>query len=387
METSRPSSTVAIFNTRFIAFLLLPAALFVISTGCKEKIQPGAADMKRPAVEGVTVTEVSPSKVSEAYETSGTVRAVSVSNVSGRMMGTVTSIHVKEGDFVRSGQVLMTIDDSDVSQKVKAAEAGHNEALKALEAAKQGRALAEITYQRYKKLNDEKAVSQQEMDQIETRKNIADIEYGRVQEMVNRAVAGMAEAKVYQGFTKITSPLSGVVTEKKIEVGSMAVPGAPMFTVENTSAYNVEINVDEGLSGRIRPGMPVDVELASTGQKIKGNIKEIVPSVDPASRTFLVKISVHSPGLRSGMYAKVVIPNGSKDAIVVPEKAVVEKGQLTGVYAVDEKGVLTYRLVRPGKKHENGIEILSGLGPKERIITEGVEKAVDGGVVSGVKAR
>ncbi|HEX8949532.1 MAG TPA: efflux RND transporter periplasmic adaptor subunit, partial [Dissulfurispiraceae bacterium] len=287
----------------------------------------------------------------------------------------VTSLRVKEGDRVGAGQLLMTIDDRDTAQRVKAAEKG-------LEAAKQDRALEEITYQRYKKLFDGKAISQQEIDQVETKRKIADIEY-------ERAKAMLAETRINHGFARISSPVSGVVTEKKIEVGSMAVPGMPLLTVENNSAFTVEANLDESLSPKLRTGMAVDVMVDSIGRNINGRIAELVPSVDPMSRTFLVKVEIRdgirNSGLRSGLYAKVRIPTGRKEAIVVPEKAVVEKGQLTGVYAVDSQGIVAYRLVRTGKKYGDSVEILSGINPNDRIITDGISRAVDGGIIAGVK--
>ena len=182
---------------------ILPLLLL---TGCKEKVKPGSAEVRRQAVAGVMVTVAKPSQVDEYYETSGTVKAKTTSLVASRVMGTVTSISVKEGDRVRAGQVLMTLDDRDLAQKVAAGEAGYKEALKALEAATQNRSLADATYRRYKSLYDEKALTGQELDQVETQKKVADIEYERVQEMLKRAKAGLAEALVYHGFTSVTSP-------------------------------------------------------------------------------------------------------------------------------------------------------------------------------------
>lgn len=363
----------------FILALLAPGLL--VFSGCKDKVKPGTAGTAREAVSGVTSTKIIPSAVDEFYEASGTVKASNTSTISSRLMGTITSLKVREGERVHAGQVLITIDDRDVIQKVKAAEAGYREAQKALDGSKENRSLAETTYQRYKKLYDEKALSQHEIDQITTQKRVADLEYERVQEMVNRARAGLEEAKVYHDFTKITSPVSGIVTEKKTDPGSMAAPGMPLLTIENTSSFNVEISADEGLSGKLKTGMAVDVLIDALGKKISGRISEIVPSIDPMSRTFLVKIGVQTEGLKGGLYAKVRIPAGKKEALLVPAGSIVEKGQLTGVYAVDEKGVITYRLIRSGKRYDGGVEVLSGLNPGEKIITEGMSKAVDGGII------
>lgn len=359
--------------------MLLATGPFALP-GCVDK-KPASVEAKRQQISGVHASVVQPSKVTEYHEIAGTVRAKTTSLVSSRVMGNVTSINVKEGDRVKAGQTLLTVDDSDIAQKVQAAEAGHREAQKALEASKQNRAMVDITYQRYKKLYDEKALSQQEIDQIETQKKVADIEYERVQEMVNRAKAGLAEAKVFHGFTKITAPVSGIVSEKKIEHGSMAMPGMTILTVEDTSSFRIDAHVDEGLSGKIKTGMAVDVMIDAIGQQVKGRVSEIVPAIDPMSRSFLVKVDVKSSGLRSGLYAKVRIPVGEKETVLVPKTAVVEKGQLTGIYTVDEKGIAIYRLIRVGKSYGNNVEILSGINVNEKVITAGVEKAVDGGVI------
>ncbi len=361
------------------------AAVIVSSlllTGCGEKVKPGTREVKREPVSGIAVEVVTPSQVDRHFETSGSVVAKTISAVASRMMGTVTSLRVREGDRVSAGQLLLTVDDTDVKQKVDAASAGYNEAVKGLEAAKENRNLADVTYQRYKKLYDEKALSGQELDQIETQMKVADIDYKRAEAAVARARAGLNEAKVYHGFTRVVSPVSGIVTEKKTDIGSMVVPGAPLLTVEDNSAYRIEVDADESLSGKIRPGMDVSVSIESMGRELKGRISEVVPSVDPKSRTFVVKIAVRGEGLRNGLYAKVWIPVGRKEVILVPRSAVVEKGELVGLYVVGGDSIIRYRLVKAGRTYGDNVEILSGLNPGEKVIVAGVERAVDGGIAA-----
>ena len=381
--TGYRGGTTGEWRPRPLLGLLLAAGVFLL--GCGEKVTPGSAQVKRQVISGVSIATLAPMPVDEFTEATGTIRAAKTSYVASRMMGTVTSLLVKEGDTVEKGQLLLTIDDRDVVQKVRAAEAGHQEAIKALESAKQNRELTDITYRRYKTMYEEKAISRQEMDQFETQKKVAVLDYERMQEMVNRASAGLSEAKIYLGFTAVTSPVTGLVMEKKTEVGSMAVPGVPLLTVENTAAYHAEIAVDESLSGNLKPGMPVMVSIEAISRRLMGKITEILPAVDPQSRSFTVKVSVSGPGLRSGLYAKVKIAHGKKEAILAPKAAIVEKGQLTGVYAVDGQGIVTYRLVRTGKEYGGNWEILSGLKPNDRIIVQGVEKAVDGGIIENTK--
>jgi RND family efflux transporter MFP subunit len=360
---------------------IICVALLLFCMGCKDKVKSGSAEVKRQPVNGVTVWRVPLSQVDAYYETSGTVKAKTTSIVASRVMGTVTGVRVKIGDRVKAGDLLMTIDDRDMVQKVGGAEAGHREALKAREAAEQGKKLADITYERYKQLYDQKAVTGQEMDQIEAQKKVSDLEHERTNETVNRAKAALDEARIHQGFTRIVAPVSGIVTEKKIEQGSMVIPGMPLATVEDTSQFKVEAFIDERLAGKLKAGMPAYVVLDSTGDGIQGAIGEISSAIDPSSRTYLINIYLKGQSLRTGLYVKVLIPEGRKEAVLVPAKAVVERGQLTGMYVVDDSDVITYRLIRTGRRYEQNLEVLSGLMSGERIITVGTEKAVDGGIL------
>ena len=340
-------------------------AMFV--AGCGEKVSPGTAVVERTPVSGVTIADIKPSQVDDYYETSGTVKARNIGVISSKTMGSITFIAVKEGEQVNKGQVLLTIDDRDVAEKVRAAQ-------NAVASAQEQKKLADVTLGRYKKLYDEKALSRQEFDQVETQKNVAESEY-------ERAKAILREAEAIQGYTRVRAPFAGVVTGKKIDTGSMAVPGMQLLTVEDTSGFFVEAAMDERLAAHIKPGIPVNVAIDSINRNMNGRISEVVPSIDPSTRTFVVKITVSGAGLKTGLYARVRIPNGRREALTVPASSIVEKGQLTGVYAVDAKGIVAYRLVRIGNNFGNSVEVLSGLVPGDRIIVAGLEKAVDGGIM------
>jgi RND family efflux transporter MFP subunit len=361
--------------------IFLCVAGMIVLSGCKDKVKPGFAEVQRQVVTGVTVAPASLTQVDSFYETSGTVRAKGTSIVAPRVMGTVTAVKVKQGDTAKAGDLLLTIDDRDSVHRVSAAEAAYGESKSALEAAGENRSLARVTFERYGRLFAEKTISQQEMDQIQTRKRVAESEYERAEEMVRRAKAGLDEAKVYHGYTKITAPVTGSVIERKADPGSMAVPGIPLLVMEDASQLKVEASIDERLSGRFKVGMPAYIQVEGTGSKIRGTIGEITSAVDPSSRTYVVKIYVEDRSLRSGMYTKVLIPEGKRDILLVPKKAVVERGQLTGVFVKDDKGVLTYRLVKTGRLFGDNVELVSGLRAGESIVVEGVEKSVDGGIV------
>jgi RND family efflux transporter MFP subunit len=350
----------------------------LVFAGCGSKNE---APVKREVISGVTVMKIDPTTVDDYYETSGTVRAKTVSIIASRVMGAVTSVKMKEGDKVTAGDILMTIDNSDTAQRVTASEAALKEAQSARQASAAQRSLADVTYRRFKNLYDEKVISRQEFDQIEMQKKVSDTEFSRMTQGVERARANLEEARVYHGFTQVKAPISGIVTEKKIEAGSLATPGMPLYTVEDTSQFKVEAAVDEGLMKKVSPGMAAYILFDKTGEKITGRITKVVPSIDPASRTFLVEVTMQDRSLRSGSYGKVLIPQGKKESLLIPAGAIVERGQLTGVFVVDDKMIVTYRLIKTGRIYDKLAEVLSGLSKGESIIVSGMEKAIDGGII------
>ncbi len=361
--------------------------LVLAMAGCKDRIEPGSVTVARPVISGVKTMMAEWHKTPLYHEATATVTAVTESIVSGRIMGPVAAMLVTEGERVKAGQLLITIDSEEIKSRVAAAEAAHREALQALSAAERHRALAEKTYGRFRNLFDEKALSLQELDKIETEKEVTSIEYERIQEMVKRTRAGLAEAEVFKGYTQITAPVAGVVTAKFVDPGSMAMPGIPLLTIEDTSRYRLEAEINESLTGRIVAGMEVEVAIRALDKTaLPGKITEIIPAVDPRSRTFTIFISLPAETvLHSGLFARVKIPVGEEERILVPTAAIATRGQLTGVYVVGADRVITFRLVRLGGKYPQGTEILSGLKPGETFIAGNVSAVTDGSILEAEK--
>ena len=340
-----------------------------------------AEPLVRPEVSDVELERVHVTSLPESYETTGTVVPRSSSTISVRIMGVVTSVLVKEGDKVKAGQLLMTIDDRDLKEKVRAAEEAHNEAVHALESARKQKDLAEKTYERYRKLYEEKAITTQELDNVATSADQAGHSVEQAEAMVKRTQASLEEARIFLGFSSVRSSIDGIVTGKMIDVGSMASPGVPLLQLEDRASRLVEAGFEERMLSSVEEGMEVKVRVPSKADETTGKIVEVVPTVDPRTRTFVVKIEVPGLMLRSGQYGTVRLESGSRELLLVPARAVVTRGQLTGVFLVDDENRITYRLIRTGRSYGDMVEVLSGLWSGGKIIVGNVDRAIDGGIL------
>jgi RND family efflux transporter MFP subunit len=198
---------------------------------------------------------------------------------------------------------------------------------------------------------------------------------GRVQ-----AEAAVSEASTAVGFTKIRAPFDGLIVAKLAVAGAMAAPGVPLLIVEDPSHFRLEATVDESQIGTVRLGETVPVVLDSLGnQTIAGKVVQIVPMADPASRTFTVKIELPmNPQIRSGLFGRARFARGEREAILVPQTALLHRGQLDAVYVVGKDEIASLRYVTLGKPSANDVEVLSGLENGERIVAQPGERELSG---------
>lgn len=387
-----------------LGFLFVGGFLLVV--GCSRKEEAPKAEESRPVVAEVRAETVKLQPLPEVVEAVGTVRSRRQSVLSSRIVASIVAVHGREGDRVKAGQVVVELDDRDIKAQLQRAEAGLREARdalkeveraiqaqeKAIEAAKAQEALALATFTRYQRLLERRSVAPQEFDEVAAKHQAALAEVLRAEEIkasllakreqllarIEQAKAEVENAQVVVGYAKIPAPIHGIVVAKAVEVGNLAAPGLPLLTIEE-ERYRLEAAVQESEIGEIRRGWPADVALEALGQTLRGSVVEIVPAADPLSRTFTVKIDLPpTPGLRSGLYGKARFTVGQQKALVIPRKAIVERGQLEGVFVLDQEHTAHLRLVKTGKGYGDLVEILSGLRPGEQIVVEGIEKVSDG---------
>jgi multidrug efflux pump subunit AcrA (membrane-fusion protein) len=393
----------------WITMIFLSALM--ISCGKKEE----AAPEKTTTVQGVRAEAVKLSPVEEAYEAVGTVHSKTTSLLSSKAVGNILAVHVREGDRVRTGQLLIEIDGRDTRAQLQKAQAGLREVQDAQEemdqnilaaesvreAAEAGRSLAQSTFNRYKALLEQRSVSQQEFDEVRARLKVADAEVDRAGRMLqallakknqihakqDQVKADITGAQVYVDYSRILSPMDGIVVSKQAEVGLLAAPGVPLLTIEDHSHYRLEVSVEDSMLREIRLGTPVQISIDALGpQEFSSRVIEVVPASDPGSRSSTVKIDlfVGKKGiegqsvLRSGLYGRARFPMGQRQILKVPQKAILQRGQLVSVFVIDPSNTIHLRLIKTGKQYGDQLEVLSGLNDGDRIVVEGLERVKEG---------
>jgi RND family efflux transporter MFP subunit len=307
------------------------------------------------------------------------------------MGGTVGEVRVKSGDRVRKGQLLAVIDDRSPRAQVEAAQAGVEEATQglaevkqALQAATADRQFAEATFTRYQALLQKNSLSRQEYDGAEARYKAAlaneralEAKNKEIQARNQQARAQKSSAETMLSYSRIVAPLDGVVTQRSVDAGTVVMPGMSLMVVEETAHYRLEASLPEEFFAKIRVGEETPV--ATARGKVQGRVAEVVPATDPGSRTFLVKVDLPSNcSCQSGEYATALFPVEQTPMMSVPLSALVEHGELEGVYVANSQGIVEYRLVRAGKSWGDRIEIISGLNEGDRVAVTQVEKLRDG---------
>lgn len=337
-------------------------------------------------------------------EAGGIVRARQVAVVSSRVLAPVEAVLVKAGDRVTRGQTLVRLDDRELAARAAGASAAVAAAARALEAARAhrqaaeaARALARATHDRVRALHDRKSATPQELDQAVAALAAADAQLAgagaRVAEAEAQATtarAGEDAAAAGASYATLHAPFDGLVAARHVDAGSLAAPGTPLVTVEDTSAYRLEVRVDEARASLVARGTAAEVRLdrgEAGGEGWAPAAVAEVESVDPSRHSFVVKFDLpRSSGLRSGVFGRARVAGPSARVLAVPAAAIVRRGQLTLAFAVDAEGVARLRLVSLGREREGRVEVVAGLAEGDRVVVAPPATLADGtsiGAASG----
>jgi RND family efflux transporter MFP subunit len=355
---------------KIIAILSISAVLLTSCGGDKKE------QITKEAAIAVKVSGVSENDNSPFVTASGKIEAENSANLSTRMMGYVTKVHVKVGQKVGAGQLLVSINNTDLQAKkaqvdasILQATAGYNNAKK--------------DYDRFVNLYKQQSASQKELDDITARYEMAKAGLEGAKQMRNEVMAQFS-------YSNITAPFSGTVTNTFVKEGDMANPGMPLVSVEGASRLQVTAMVSENDIASIKKGMPVKVLVKSSNANLTGKVSEVSVSATNTGGQYLVKVNLDKTDstVLSGMFVNVQFPVENKtqavqtDRVLVPESALVKQGQLTGIYTIGTGNVAILRWLRTGKTFGNQVEVLSGLSASEQYIVSADGKLYNGALVS-----
>jgi membrane fusion protein, multidrug efflux system len=331
----------------------------------------------------VRVAAVERAEIPVIVEAVGTVRSRRQTEIAARVLADVQEIRHQPGDEVQAGDVLIVLESRDLKARFEQAAANQKARQEALGEAK-------TEFDRTKNLFAKQASTQQELDIARYRMAGAEAQ---------EAAAGKAleEAQAMLGYATIKAPFKGMIFEKSADPGDLASPGKPLLGLYDPTQLRLDALIEERLLWTLKLKDSLEVYIDALGKTVTGQVSEIVPAVDPSTRTGTVKIDLpESAGIHPGMFGRARVPVAKRPAVVVPRAAVVLRGQLEMVFVVTGgpgAARARLRLVRTGDEtggpDARKVEILSGLDAKgagEKVIVSGAEGLRDRDPVEEVRS-
>ncbi|MDM7322837.1 MAG: efflux RND transporter periplasmic adaptor subunit [Gammaproteobacteria bacterium] len=339
-------------------------SLTVLVAGCGKEVTPPTVQPASAREMRASVVEIRPVDMAVQIPIAGSVVAQDAVKVTSRVMGYIRDLNVIEGQTIKKGELLFVIDPVDVQGAVAQAEQGLVQAQAALRDAR-------ADFERFEQLYKDQVINRQQYEKMKLNLEVA-------KSRVAQAEAGLAQARGQFAYTRVAAPIDGVVTAKLANEGDLAAPGHPIVLIEDVSRLQVQTSVPETIFRRLQLGMVVQVEIEGQPHLLTAKVARLSPAADPIAHTYPVKLDVEAPGLRSGVFARVLFTLGTRQVISVPERAVVQRAGIKGVFVVKDDGLAEFRMVRTGSQADGMVEIIAGLKVGERVVVEGASQVLNG---------
>jgi HlyD family secretion protein len=301
--------------------------------------------------------------------------------VAPRTAGRLQDVFVRLGDRVSRGQRIAKIEDFEIVEQVKQAEAAQDVAAATIRQREADLQLALTNVERSRNLFQRQLLPKQTLDDNEARYQAAVAQIDLAKAQSTQSKARLDELRINLANTVIVSPVNGFVARRAVDPGAFVSQNAPVVDVVDISSVRLVVNIVERDLKELRAGSPAKVEVdAFPGETFQGRIARVAPVLDPATRTAPIEIEIPNPDfrLKPGMYARVGITTDiKKDTLVVPVDAIADLGGRRGVFQ-HVNGVAVFRAVEVGTEGDDVIEILGGLSDGDQVITTGARALRDG---------
>lgn len=367
---------------RLLILSICIAALFV---GCKKK----AEVVVEEKIRAVKFANVKSAYTTTSNEFSGVSESGKQSNLSFRVTGNLRTLSVEEGDKVRRGQSLASIDPTDYKVQLEQAQANLKQAEVSYQGVQSQVTLAQSSYKRIESLYENNSVSLSEFENAKTQYENAKAQLDASQAQIDAARAAVNASKNQVSYAFLSAPYSGTIQQINVEVNELVPAGNPVMVIGSSGQIQVSVGIPEIYISQVKKGQKVDVQFSSIGDKVlKGTINEIGYNTENAA-TYPVKVLMDktNDALRPGMAARVKFnfdthkANSNQTYPMVPAEAVGQDANGNYVFVLEEDGAnrkVKKQTVSIGKLTQQGYEITGGLQGNEVVATAGLKSLLNG---------
>lgn len=340
----------------------------------------GPGGMMRPPMT-VQLGEVTRTPLTEHITIVGNLVGNATVDVAPKVSGRLSSVRVRIGDTVSQGQPVATVEDGEIREQVRQAEASAQVGQATIRQREADLALATTNMERARSLFGRQLISRQQLDEAEANHQAAQSQLDLARAQAAQSGARLQELRITLENTVIRSPITGYVGARFLDQGGFASTNQPVVSVVAIHPVRLVASLVERDFQRVRAGTPAEVQVdAFPGEQFTGTVGRVAPVFDPQTRTAQMEIEVPNPTgrLKPGMYARVTLRVAEKaDALTVPRNAVIDRGGARIVFVADGT-TARQRIVETGIEAPERIEILSGVVEGERIVTVGAGALNDG---------
>lgn len=312
----------------------------------------------------------------------GELRPQAIVEVGSKVTGRLERVLVERGDSVQTGQLIAVVDDIDILQQIRRAEASVLVARATVSREEATLENLRTQARRYRELHKDALVSTQDLDEVESRMRAAQAELELAQAQVEQAQASLEELRTQQRQTQIYSPLTGFVQERHLYPGALVNASTPIVTVVDISLVKTVVPAPESALANLQVGLRSEVKVdAFPQQTYQGRVTRISPVLDPETRSADVEIEIDNTGrqLRPGMFARVTIDASLEEsALAIPRAALITRGSQQGVFIPTEGNTVVFRPVEIGRIQDDIVEVTSGLAQGEVVISTGAQQLNEG---------
>ncbi|KGE04531.1 efflux RND transporter periplasmic adaptor subunit [Pseudohaliea rubra] len=335
------------------ALLGLLLLIYWLAGGFRAQVEPGLEEAVPASAANAVPVQALREPAFEAVPASVEARETTV--VASRLLARITALAVRSGDYVEAGDLLVSLEQADLEARARQAQETVRSVSARLKETRQNLARAE-------ELHERNLIADADLDAARANASSLQAQLAGARQAVEEAEAALS-------YSRITSPIAGRIVDRFAEPGDTVQPGQKILSLYNPFSLRVEARVREGLALALVPGRELAVTVPAMEHAFTAQVEELVPAADPGSRTFEVKASLAAQnGLLPGMYARLLVPAGEREVLLLPADRVREVGQLDVLWIAGEGGP-ERRFVRLGPPRDDGqVEVLAGVAAGELVL-------------------